>query len=213
MVSQRETAYRQIKDMIFQMELLPGAHIPELQIAARLSISRTPVHDALRQLASEGLVTITQNRGASVTCFSGREIAEIGSLRLSQDVLAAQLAAHYGNAADFDRLSQLADACQDAAVRGDVYGRIRTDGEFHLAIARISRNSRLIRQQYALYQQIHLIQISKYTDVEQSLVQIHLHRPLIEAVRTGDHSRIRTLSFQHISDFFQLDPYLLKCLQ
>ena len=83
MNSQSETAYKQIKDMIFRMELLPGSHIPELGIAAKLSISRTPVHDALRQLASEGLVTITQNRGAAVTCFSDQEIAEIGAVRLS----------------------------------------------------------------------------------------------------------------------------------
>ena len=212
MNSQSETAYEQIKDLIFRMELLPGSHIPELGIAARLSISRTPVHDALRQLASEGLGTITQNRGAAVTCFSDREIAEIGALRLSQDILAAQLASYYGNAADFDQLVRLADACQEAAARGDVYGRIRTDVEFHLAIARASRNSRLIRQQYALYQQIHLIQISKYTDVEQSLLQIHLHHPLAQAIRAGDHKQIRALSFQHIREFFHLDSYLPKCI-
>lgn len=211
MGSQRETAYEQIKNMIFQMELLPGDHIPELQIAARLSVSRTPIHDALRQLAAEGLVTIEQNRGASVTRFSDREIAEIGTLRLSQDILAAQLAAYYGNGADFDRLFQLADACREAAGRGDIYGRIHTDSEFHLAIARVSGNSSLIRQQYALYQQIHLIQISKYTDVERSLVQIHLHRPLAEAIRAGDLGQIRALAFQHIRDFFQLDPYLSRC--
>lgn len=213
MNSQSAAAYEQIKDMIFRMELLPGSHIPELGIAAKLSISRTPVHDALRQLASEGLVTITQNRGAAVTSFSDQEIAEIGALRLSQDILAAQLASYYGNAADFDNLIQLADSCQEAAAQGDVYRRIRIDCEFHLAIARISRNSRLIYQQYALYQQVHLIQISKYTNVEQSLLQIHLHHPLVQAIHAEDHAQIRMLSFQHIRDFFHLDSYLLKCLQ
>lgn len=213
MPSQSSEAYRRIKDMIFRMELLPGSRIPELQIAARLHISRTPIHDALRRLAAEGLVTIGHNRGATVNRFTDEEIREIGTLRLSQDILSAQLAAYYGSASDFERLEELAQACEDAAAQGDIYGRIQRDSAFHLAIAEISRNSHLVRQQYALYQQIHLIQISKYTNVEQSLVQIYHHKPLIAAIRGGDLTEVNRLICQHIQDFYQVEPYLLRCYQ
>lgn len=209
--SQSEIAYQQIKDMIFRMELLPGARIPELQISAKLSISRTPIHDALRRLAAEGLVTVGVNRGAAVTEFSEAEIKQIGAIRLSQDILSAELAAYYGSASDFDQLYALADACEEAATKGDIYGRIQTDNDFHLAIAKISGNSYLIRQQYAIYQQIHLIQISQYTDIEHSLVQIHHHKPMIEAIRSGDITEIRSLICQHIKDFHKMEPYLLSC--
>ncbi len=211
MSSQSAAAYQQIKDMIFHMELLPGARIPELQISAKLSISRTPIHDALRCLESEGLVTIGHNRGATVTCFTEDEVREIGAVRLSQDILSAELAAYYGSASDFDRLYRLADACEEASAKGDIYGRIRTDSDFHLAISQISRNSRLIGQQYAIYQQIHLIQVSKYIDVEHSLVQIHHHRPIVSAIRGGELEEVRTLICQHIKDFYRIEPYLLKC--
>ena len=150
--SQSDIAYRQIKEMIFHLELLPGTRVPELQIAAKLSISRTPIHDALRRLAAEGLVVIGPHRGATVTCFSEAEIREIGAIRMFQDILAAQLAAYYGSASDFARLDSLADACEEAAARGDVYGRIRLDIEFHMAISEISGNSHLVRQQYEIYQ-------------------------------------------------------------
>lgn len=211
MGAQSTMAYEQIKEMIFRMELLPGSRIPELQISAKLSVSRTPIHDALRRLASEGLVTIGQNRGATVTRFTEEEIREIGAVRLTQDILSAQLAAYYGSASDFDRLCGLADACEAASVRGDVYGRIQTDSQFHLEIAKLSGNSRLIRQQYDIYQQIHLIQISQYTDVAHSLVQIHHHKPIVAAIRSGDLDGARSLICQHIKDFYHLDPYLLKC--
>lgn len=197
--------------MIFRLELLPGARIPELQISAKLSISRTPIHDALRQLASEGLVTIGINRGAQVACFSDDEIREIGEIRLLQDILSAQLAAYYGSASDFDQLYRLADVCEEVSAKGDIYGRIRTDCDFHLAISKISGNSRLIKQQYAIYQQIHLIQISKYTDVEHSLIQIHHHKPIVSAIRNGDLEEVRSLICQHCKDFYRIDPYLLKC--
>ncbi|MGN1014817.1 MAG: GntR family transcriptional regulator [Butyricicoccus sp.] len=209
--SQSSIAYEQIKEMIFRMELLPGERIPELQISAKLNLSRTPIHDALRKLAAEGLVTIGPRRGAAVTCFTDEQIKEIGAIRLSQDVLAVQLASYYGSASDFDQLDRLADLCEQAAAKGDVYGRIRADDEFHLEIAKISGNSYLLQQQYAIYQQIHLIQISKYTDIEDSLIQIHHHRPLIAAMRSGNLEEMRALICQHVKDFYGLDPYLLRC--
>ena len=96
-------------------------------------------------------------------------------------------------------------------VGGAVYERIQTDLDFHLEITRISRNSRLLRQQYALYQQIHLIQISQYTDVKDSLTQILHHKPLVNALRTGDIQEIRHLLCSHTRDFYHIDPYVLMC--
>ena len=211
MSNQSEAAYRQIKEMILHMELLPGTRIPEVQIASRLSISRTPIHDALRRLEAEGLVRIGANRGASVTQFTQEEIREIGTVRMVQDILAAQLAAYYGSASDFDHLEQMAGDCETAASRGDVYGRIQTDMDFHLEITRLSGNDRLLRQQYALYQQIHLIQISQYTDIAHSLVQIHHHRPLAAAIRNHNLVQAQRLICQHVQDFYRIDPYLLRC--
>lgn len=193
------------------MELLPGSHIPELQVSAKLSISRTPIHDALRRLETEGLVTISQNRGAFVSQFTDDEIREIGAIRLSQDILASQLASYYGSAADFEQLYRLVELCEETSAKGDVYGRIQTDLGFHLAIAKLSGNSRLISQQQALYQQIHLIQISQYVDVSHSLVQIHHHKPIVDAICNGDLEQIRTLYFHHLKNFYHLDPYLVKC--
>ena len=76
MTSQSELAYQQIKKMIFHMELLPGDRVSELQIATKLSISRTPIHDALRRLEGEGLLRLERNRGATVICFSEDEVRD-----------------------------------------------------------------------------------------------------------------------------------------
>ena len=206
--SQSSVAYEGIKEMIFRLELLPGTHIPEIQLSEKLSLSRTPVHDALRRLAAEGLVTISQNRGATVTSFSEKEIQEIGVVRLSQDILSTQLAAYYGSSSDFDRLYHLAEICEEVTAKGDVYGRISSDRDFHLEIARISGNSRLIRQQEMIYQLVYLIQVSQYIDVAHSLLQIHHHKPIVEALRKADIDRLNDLCCEHIRDFHHLDPYL-----
>ncbi len=211
MKSKSMIAYEQIKEMIFRMELLPGARVPELQISAKLDIGRTPIHDALRKLEAEGLVRTDHNKGAVITCFSDEEISQIGEIRMLQDMTSALLASRYGNAADYERLDQLADDCQRAAAQGDVYGRICLDSDFHMEIARISGNERLTQQQEKIYQQVHLIQVSKYTDIENSLTQIHHHKPLVQAIRTGDLKEIRRLSCRHVEKFYHIDPFLLQC--
>ena len=211
MRSQSSIAYETLKDQIFHMELLPGEKISELQISSQLNISRTPVHDAIRRLASEELVTIKSNRSAGVAEFTDKEIRDIGSIRLVQDILSAELASYYGSAANFEELKQLAAACEKAAEQGNIYERIRADGDFHLKIAEISGNTSLYQHQKAIYQQIHLIQISKYTSIEDSLQQIHHHLPIIEAICNSELIKLRKLICMHIQDFYKIDPYLLKC--
>lgn len=205
------SAYQKIKDMIFRMELMPGDRIPEAQIAAKLSVSRTPVHDALRRLEADGLVTISPNRGATVTQFSDQEVREIGTIRLAQDILSAELAAYYGSAADFDALRVIAEHCEAETSRGNAYERIRLDNEFHMSITKISGNRQLIAQQYALAQQIQLIQISKYTDAAHSLCEIRHHKPLVEAIAARNDAAIRQLICEHLKDYYQIDPFILSC--
>jgi DNA-binding GntR family transcriptional regulator len=207
---QSDYAYEEIKNMIFRMELLPGDRIPEMQIAAKLGISRTPIHDALRRLQAEDLVIIRSNRGAEVRFFTDDEVKDIGAIRLAQDILSIKLAAYYGCASDFDKLRAIADACEAAAASGNKYERIRLDMDFHLYITEIGRNERLLQQQRSLYQQVHLIQISKYTDVHHSLMQISHHLPLIEAIQRGNISEANKLAALHLKDFFRIEPYLIK---
>ena len=144
--------------------------------------------------------------------FTAAEIEEIGTIRLSQDILAGKLAAYHGSIADFDRLDQLAADCEEAAAKGDIYNRIKADNDFHLEIAKISDNHYLYQQQYQIYQQVYLIQISKYTDIEASLKQIHHHLPLVQAIRNSDLETITDISCEHIKDFYHLDAYTMKCV-
>ena len=193
------------------MELLPGEHIAEPQLSSMLGISRTPIREALRLLEAEGMVVLSRNRGAAVRSFTEEEISQIGAVRLSGDILAARLAAYYGSASDFDRLARIADECAGAAAAGDAYGRISLDCDFHLGIARVSGNEPLYRQLHALYQQVRLIHISQYSGIEDSLVQIHHHGPILDAVRSGDLRAVSALICDHIRDFYHIHPYLLEC--
>lgn len=196
--------------MIFHLELLPGEKISEPQIAAKLQLSRTPVHNALLQLCAEGLVCLEPNKGATVMQFSDDEIRQLGTVRLSQDILSAELASYHGNAVDFNNLMALAEEGNKAAEEGNKYKRIKIDYEFHLKIVEIAGNSFLYRQQYKLYQQSYLIHVSHYTNIPDSLAQVSHHIPLVEAIRTGNIAEIRNLTCTHLKDFYKIDDYILN---
>lgn len=71
-----------LKDAIITMQLPSGQALVERQIAIQMGVSTTPVRQAIRQLANEGLVTIASNRGAVVRALTPDDIEEIYTLRV-----------------------------------------------------------------------------------------------------------------------------------
>lgn len=85
-----EQTYRILKDRILRNELLPGAQISVPEVALALGVSRTPVTDALKRLASDGLVDIFPRRGTFVSQLTARDVAEIFDIRLMIELSAAE---------------------------------------------------------------------------------------------------------------------------
>ena len=88
-----EEAYRHLKTRIMSADLPPGASLNELEIAAALGTSRTPVREAIRKLEQEGLAMRYPNRGAIVTKLSMTDVLEIWQLREILEPAACRLAA------------------------------------------------------------------------------------------------------------------------
>jgi DNA-binding GntR family transcriptional regulator len=99
-----EEAYRYLKTRIMSADLSPGASLNELEIAAALGTSRTPVREAIRKLEQEGLVMRYPNRGAIVTKLSMTDVLEIWQLREILEPAACRLAA---NRIDRDALARI----------------------------------------------------------------------------------------------------------
>jgi DNA-binding GntR family transcriptional regulator len=87
-----EQAVSLLRDMIVAGELVPGARLNERLLCERLRISRTPLREALKTLAAEGLVTLLPNRGAIVAAIDPQEVAELFRVMGSLESLAGELA-------------------------------------------------------------------------------------------------------------------------
>lgn len=119
-----------LRAQILSGDLAPGSRIRQEDIAARFSVSRVPVREALRLLEFEGLVTVIANSGAWVARLTLAECEEIYQMRERLEPLLLRYSAPSLTDHDFDRLRILADEIRAA---GDTDAFLHGDREFHLA--------------------------------------------------------------------------------
>lgn len=99
-----EIAYSRLRDEIIQWSLEPGTPLGEVETAARLGVSRTPLREALSRLTAEGLVSAGSSRTAMVSPLSRENVLELFELREALETQAARLAARRRNPEVFESL-------------------------------------------------------------------------------------------------------------
>ncbi len=138
----RRALYQDVADrlrqQIFARELEPGSWIDELKLAANYGISRTPMREALKVLAVEGLVTLKAGRGAYVTEMSRDDVAQVYHLlALLESDAAARVAASASEAGRAE-LRALHDELERRVRQRDAF--FATNERFHLALLRLAGN-------------------------------------------------------------------------
>ncbi|MSQ70041.1 MAG: GntR family transcriptional regulator [Betaproteobacteria bacterium] len=183
-LSAQGKAYHFIRDQVIGGAFIGGAKLLPDKIAIELGISRMPVREALRQLDSEGLVTILPNRGAIVTPLSPSEIEELFQIRAVLEGLAARVAAQHATDEDIDELELLNKRLQRVQLDGRQW-LIHHD-EFHDFLCEIGKQKRLqkeIRRIRTSVQPYLLLYISVYRQTEMVGTE---HQALIDSIRSGN---------------------------
>jgi DNA-binding GntR family transcriptional regulator len=126
-----EWAYRRLRGMITDGELVAGSRLVLRQLASDFGLSEMPVREALRMLQRDGLVEFESHRGATVVAISGEEVIEGVSVRMWLEALAVMQAAERRTDAAL-QAARRALADTDAAMRGDDPARFSTaNRRFH----------------------------------------------------------------------------------
>jgi DNA-binding GntR family transcriptional regulator len=134
--------YEQVADrlrlQILAREIEPGAWIDELKLCGELGISRTPLREALKVLAAEGLVTMKLRRGAYVTEMSERDVREAYQLLSLLESDAAAEVATRATEAELAELGELHRALEEALPERDAF--FAANERFHLRVLEIDGN-------------------------------------------------------------------------
>ncbi|MCM8612130.1 GntR family transcriptional regulator [Accumulibacter sp.] len=193
----QEVAER-LRQRIFAHELLPGIRIDEQQLAVEYGISRTPLREALKVLAAEGLVTLRPRRGAFVTEISDQDLDEIFPLMAMLEGRCALEATRRASPEQIARLEALHRQLQRFAASNQIGRFFEVNQEFHLRIQEMSGN-RWLRQMIQDLRKVlkltRLFSLSIDGRLQQSLDE---HVGILEAIRTGDALRAQTMMHDHI---------------
>ncbi len=182
-----EEVAERLRQRIFNRELTPGSWIDELKIAEELGISRTPLREALKVLAAEGLVTMKVRRGAYVTESSAKDLADVYHLLALLETDAAETVARSATDAQLEELSALHAELEQAV--NDAERFFALNEAFHLRLLELADNKwRLqmvqdLRKAMKLHRQ-HSLQ--KAGRLQESLAE---HRTLMAALTARDGKR------------------------
>jgi DNA-binding GntR family transcriptional regulator len=139
-----EKAYRILKEGIITCELLPGNRLSQSHLSRRLEIGMTPIRDALQRLAMEGFVEVVPRHGYIVTPIDVTYVAEIFEMRQIMEQSAVRLAVERASDKDLVCIREMADFQYVFKERETYLKFLERNADFHLAIAELTGNRRLV---------------------------------------------------------------------
>lgn len=192
--------YSYIKSLILSGELKAGERVPEVQVAHRFGVSRTPIREALKRLEEYGLIEVKPRSYAQVVTLSPEEAGDVAAVRAALEVVSAGLLAERGSAEDFDAIEALAEECLGAFSRGDIAKSFEIDSSLHLEMARRSKNRHLYDHMEKLDAKIQLLRLVLHLPNKKLGSFIKQHKDLIAAMRAHDADKAKRIMQNHILD-------------
>ena len=187
-----------LRQQIFNRELEPGGWIDEQKLAVEYGISRTPLREALKVLAAEGLVTMKLRRGAYVTEMSADDVAQVYHLMALLEADAAGQVATHASPAQIAELQALHDRLELQVLQRDAF--FATNEQFHLRLLALAGNrwrAQIVldlRQVMKLNRHLSLFKQGRLAD---SLAE---HRAVMAALAAADGPRAAQLMRAHFDN-------------
>ena len=182
--SSGSAAYETLLSAVRAGEFRPGDRLREEEVSARLSLSRTPVREALRRLESDGIVEHRPRLGAIVRQLGHGEVVELYEMRTVLERTAAQMAAKHGTAAEFDALADTNDAIAKERENPAVAAALNQD--FHRGLYLACRNRFLLDAARSLNNSLMLLGPTTFTDAARIDTVVAQHAAIVDALRASD---------------------------
>lgn len=195
-----ERAYERLRHKITSLELPPGAAVDPGQLAADLDMALTPIQEALKLLAHEGLISLPPD-GVFVADVNLPDLRRLSELRILLEGFAARLAAERADEDDLAVLTALRQE-QEKAPHRDIHYLFDIDHRFHRAIAQAAHNDYLaqaLERFYGLSLRLWHLALPDLT-VLAGAVEKHLN--LLDAIREGDGEQAEMIMQGHVAEFY-----------
>lgn len=194
-----ELAIDRLRDLIVQGDLSPGERLNERLLCERLGISRTPLREAIKLLATEGLVRLLPHRGAQVAPLEARRLADTLEVMGAMEALAGELACRQASAAVIDGIRALHDEMLTKYAARDLAGYFRCNQAIHLKIVEAGGNPVLAGTYRQLNANVLRARYMANLSQERWDAAVREHEAIIAALEARDAPRLTRLLREHLA--------------
>ncbi len=193
-----DTVVEHLQNLIIDGTLAPGTKLNEREACEKLGISRTPLREAMKVLASEGLIEIIPNRGAFVSKMNATEIRETFEMMSGLEALSGELAAERISPAEIAEIKVLHAAMLECRAQQDLSGYYSRNQTIHNKINEAARNS-VLRQTYLSVNR-RLLALRFKSNFQEAKWDraIEEHEEMILALEAHDGQRLSTILRAHL---------------
>jgi len=195
-----QKVYRILKSEIIKGSIKQGTKLSECEIAKHMGISRTPIREALRELAANGFVKMSNNHGAVVTSLSRNDLIEVYQIRGVLEGFAARLTIKKISREKTRELESITKQIAVYAYKNDVLGFSEMDAEFHDLILSICGNKRLVQIHNNLNEHVHRFRIRSLSVPGRLKSSLNEHLKIAEAIKKKDSEQADKLSQIHMNN-------------
>jgi DNA-binding GntR family transcriptional regulator len=193
-----ETVVARLRDFIVEGALAPGARIAERQLCESLGVSRTPLREALKVLASEGLVELLPNRGARVARLDERDVEDMFQVMGALEALAGTLACAHMTEGELAEIAALHYEMLAQYTRRKLPEYFRLNQAIHAAIVAAARNPILAATYQSLAGRIRRARYLANLSEERWRNAVEEHEAILQALQARDGARLARLLEDHL---------------
>lgn len=198
-VLHQEVATR-LRQRIVEGQIAPGAKLNERALSELLQVSRTPLREAIKMLAAEGLVELLPNRGAVAASLGEQDVADTFEVIAGLEGQSGELAAQRITAAELAEIRALHFEMRAAFTRRDLSTYYRLNAQIHTLINAAARNPVLAQTWRNLNARLQALRFRSNFDEAKWQRAVNEHERMVELLAARDGPALRALLVQHLDN-------------
>lgn len=192
-----------LRHMIVEGELAPGEKLAEKELCEQFGVSRTPLREAMKVLATEGLVLLTPNRGCTVARLTLADLDEAFPIMGALEALSGELACQHITDAELDRIQELHDRMVRRYEAGALRDYFKLNEQIHQMILDAARNPTLAQMQLSLSGRVRRARYMANMSPARWRKAVDEHEKILEALKARDAKRLAVLLKEHLANKLQ----------
>ncbi|EAP77420.1 transcriptional regulatory protein [Roseovarius nubinhibens ISM] len=189
-----------IRELIVVGDLLPGTRVPEKELCALYSVSRTPLREALKVLAIDGLVNLEPNRGAWVSKITKEDIDDVFPVMGALEALSGELACKHISDAEIGNVRRLHREMLKYFEQRDLEGYFAVNQQIHEAILSAARNKTLTAQYNSLAARVRRARYVANMTMDRWTQATEEHEQIMTFLERRDGARLSAILKKHLEN-------------